>query len=162
MLPMKAPFFSALVVSCLGLGCTASGVALRPDGGPGPEKCPEKALEAMRILRLRPGDTSTVVIDANQSSQSPIIVNDGPVESYLERELGYLEPLTRMYGQIWTGGPNVVIRYYEARPPDGDPIPICAVARLGHGQLKKKQGPAPGTAELEFPIAGVYIVDGFR
>lgn len=116
----------------------------------------------MRILRLRPGDSSTVVIDANQSSQSPIIVNDGPVESHLTEELGFLDAGTRMYGQIWTGGPNVVIRYYEARPPDAEPISICAVARLGRGQLKKKPGPAPGTAELEFSRAGVYIVDGFR
>ncbi|MFL5358620.1 hypothetical protein [Archangium sp.] len=38
-------------------------------------------------------------------------------------ELGFLDAGTRLYGQIWTGGPNVVIRYYEARPPDADPIP---------------------------------------
>lgn len=153
---------SLVIASCLAFGCTTSGVALRADGGPGPEKCSDKALEAMRILRLRPGNTSMVYIDANQKSQSPIILSEGPVESHLRDDMGFLEATTRLYGQIWTGGPTVIIRYYEARPPDGDPIPICAVARLGQGQMRTKPGPKPGTVELEFPVAGIYIVDGFR
>jgi len=144
------------------MGCAGSGVSTRPDGSPGPQKCSEKALEAMRYLRLRPGDASFAVVDANQNSQDSISVNDGPVESILSDELDPLPPGTRLYGQIWTGGPNVVIRYYEARPPDGDPIPICAVARLGRGQLKKMPGSSPGNAILEFYQTGVYIVDGFR
>jgi hypothetical protein len=161
MFPMKATFLLPLiVVSCL--GCTGTGVSIRPDGGPGPQECAEEALAAMKILQLRPADSSTVEIDANQSSQNSIIVNDGPVESYLKEELGPLPPITRLYGQIWTGGPNVVIRYYEARPPDGETIPICAVARLGRGGLRKNPGPRPGSAVLEFSRAGVYIVDSFR
>ena len=162
MLPKKAPLLSALITSCLAFGCTSSGVSLRPDGSPGPQKCSEKALEAMRILRLRPGDSSTVEIDANQSRQDSISVNDGPVESVLTEELGYLPPVTRLYGQIWTSGPTVAIRYYEARPPDGERIPICAVARLSHGGLLKKPGSRPGNAVLEFSRSGVYIVDEFR
>jgi hypothetical protein len=160
---MNATFLSALLaMASLGLGCTSPGVSIRPDGGPGPQECPEKALEVMKVLRLRPGDSSMVEIDANQSGQSPITVNDGPVESILKDDLGYLSPATRLYGQIWTGGPNVVIRYYEARPPDGEPIPLCAVARLGRGGLLKKPGPRLGSAVLEFSRAGVYIVDSFR
>jgi hypothetical protein len=163
MLPMKEAFLPALVaVSCLGLGCTAPGVSLRPDGSPGPQPCPEKALEAMRILRLRPGDGSTVEVDANQSGFGPITVTDGPVESILKEELGYLPAGTRMYGRIWTTGQNVAIRYYEARPPDGDPIPLCAVARLSRGGLRKRPDSPPGTAVLEFSRSGVYIVDAFR
>jgi hypothetical protein len=163
MLSMNAKILSPLViVSCLGLGCTAAGVSTRPDGSPGPQECSEKALEVMKILQLRPGDSSTVEIDANQSSQSPIFVNDGPVESFLTEDLGPLSPVTRLYGQVWTGGPNVVIRYYQARQPDGEAIPICAVARLGRGGLLKKPGPRPGSAVLEFSRAGVYIVDSFR
>jgi hypothetical protein len=159
----RSPLSIALLSACFSLACTAStAVGLRADGGPGPQKCSDKALEVMKILRLRPGDSSTIVVDANQTSQSPIIVSDGPIESFLEDSLGFLDPLTRMYGQVWTGGTNVIIRYYEARPPDGEPLPICAVARLGHGQLRKVPGPNPGTAQLEFPIAGIYIVDGFR
>jgi hypothetical protein len=163
MYPIKAIFAPAIILtSCLGLGCTGSGVSLRPDGSPGPQKCPDKALEAMRYFQLRPGDSSTVEIDANQSGQSPISLNDGPVESYLRDDLGPFPPVTRLYGQVWTGGPNVVIRYYAARPPDGDTIPICAVARLGGGGLLKKPGSRSGNALLEFSRAGVYIVDEFR
>ncbi len=156
----KAPLLSSLTV--LLVSCAGSGVSLRPDGTPGPQACAEKALEAMRYLRLRPGDASFAVVDANQNSQSPISVNDGPVESILSDELGPLPPVTRLYGQIWTGGPHVVIRYYQARPPDGDPIPICAVARLGQGQLKKLPGSRPGNALLEFSQTGVFIVDAYR
>ncbi|RKH43616.1 serine/threonine protein kinase [Corallococcus sicarius] len=153
---------SLAAISCLSFGCAGSSVSTRPDGGPGPQACSEKALEVMKILQLRPGDSSTAEIDANQTSQQSIIVNDGPVESYLTEDLGPLSPVTRLYGQIWTGGPNVVIRYYEARPPDGEPLPICAVARLGRGGLLKRPGPRPGSAVLEFSRAGIYIVDAFR
>src|SRR5690242_5822139 len=89
MSPNNTTFVSAIALaSCLGLGCTGSGVSLRPDGSPGPQKCPDKALEAMKYLQLRPGDSSTAEIDANQSGQSPISLNDGPVESYLTEDLG--------------------------------------------------------------------------
>jgi hypothetical protein len=161
MLFSKATLLS-VAVSCVGMGCAAGGVSTRPDGSPGPQKCSEKALEAMRYLRLQPGDSALAIVDANQNSQERISVNDGPVESVLEEVMGWMPATTRLYGQIWTGGPNVVIRYYEARPPDGEAIPICAVARLGRGQLKKLPGSLPGNALLEFYEADVYIVDGFR
>ncbi|WP_257451681.1 serine/threonine protein kinase [Archangium lipolyticum] len=143
-------------------GCPSGGVLLRPDGSPGPEKCPEEALKAMRILRLRVGDSAFVELDVNQTDTSPITLYEGPVESMLNGDLGPLESPTRLYGRVWTGGPQVVVRYYEAKPPDGDTIPICAVARLAHGQLKKLPGSKPGMAVLEFSGAGVYIVDSFR
>ncbi|QRN95912.1 serine/threonine protein kinase [Archangium violaceum] len=163
MVSMKATHCPILItLTCLGIGCTGAGVSLRADGSPGPQPCAEKALEAMRILRLRPGDSASIVIDANQSSQSPVSLTDGPVESYLTEELGYLSPLTRLYGQIWTGGPNVMIRYYEARPPDGEPIPLCAVARLGRGGLQKKPDSPPGVALIDHSRAAVFIVDAFR
>ncbi len=163
MVSTKATDLSALILlACLGLGCAGPGVSLRADGSPGPQACAPKALEAMRILRLRPGDSASFVIDANQSSQSPVSLTDGPVESYLLEELGYLSPLTRLYGQIWTGGPNVIIRYYEARPLDAEPIPICAVARLGRGGLQKKPESPPGVALIDDSRAAVFIVDGFR
>jgi hypothetical protein len=163
MFSMKTTFLCPLLfLSVLSLGCAGSGVSLRPDGGPGPQECPQKALEAMRILRLRPGDTSMAEVDANQSAQDSITINDGPIESVLREDLGYLPSTTRLYGQIWTGGPNVVIRYYEARPPDGESIPLCAVARLSGGGMLKRPGPHPGSAVLEFSRTGIYIVDGFR
>ena len=144
------------------LGCASAGVSVRPDGTPGPEECSEKAQEAMRLLRIRVGDAAFVDLDVNQMDTSPITVYDGPIESMLVDALGPLESPTRLYGKVWTGGPQVVIRYYQAHPPDGDVIPICAVARLSRGQLKKQPGSKPGMAILEFSKAGVYIVNSFR
>jgi hypothetical protein len=137
-------------------------VPLRPDGSPGPEDCPEKALETMRILRLRVGDAADVELDANQMDARPITLYDGPVESILENDLGILEGNTRLYGRVWTGGPQVVIRYYQAQPVDGDLVPICAVARLAKGQLRKRPDSKPGTAVLDYSGALAFIVDSFR
>ncbi len=153
---------SVIAATYVGVGCASTGVSLRPDGSPGPEACPKKALEAMRILQLRPGDSSSVEIDANQSRQQPLTVYEGPVESYLTDPLGFFGPGTRFYGRIWTRGPNVVIRYYEARPLEGETVPLCAVARLTYGGLRKQSSPAPGMAVLEFSNTPIYIVDSFR
>nr|WP_163783503.1 serine/threonine protein kinase [Myxococcus vastator] len=144
-------------------GCTTpGGVALRPDGTPGLQECSEEALKTMRILRLRVGDSSLVELDANQMRSRRITLYDGPVESVLMRDMGILETTTRLYGQVWTSGPQVVIRYYEAYPPDGDKVPICAVARLSEDQLRKRPESKPGTAILDGSMAAVSIVDAFR
>ncbi|NOK20058.1 serine/threonine protein kinase [Corallococcus carmarthensis] len=163
---MNAPrkWSPVALVLALSLGCTTTrgGVGLRSDGTPKPEDCPEDALNTMRILRLRVGDGANVALDINQDDVSPITLYDGPVESMLISSLGPLETTTRLYGRAWTGGPQVVVRYYEAHPPDGDKIPICAVARLSKGQLRKRPDSKPGTAILEFSSAGVDIVESYR
>lgn len=154
---------ASVLLLCVSSSCkTTGGVSLRPDGSPGPEACPEKALETMRRLGLSVGDASDVELDVNQTDTSPITLYDGPVESMLNSPLGTLPTVTRLYGRVWTGGPQVVIRYYEAHVPDEEPIPICAVARLARGQLKKKPESKPGTAILEFSSAGLYLVNSFR
>jgi hypothetical protein len=49
----------------------------------------------MQYLQLHPGDSALIEIDANQTSQSPISLNDGPIESFLWNEqLGWLPPTT--------------------------------------------------------------------
>ncbi|WP_257452806.1 serine/threonine protein kinase [Archangium lipolyticum] len=145
--------------------CTtiAGDVRLRPDGTPGPEACPAKALEVMRYLKLHVGDAALVELDANQMGATPITLYDGPVESVLKEDIGTLEGPARLYGRVWTSGPQVVVRYYEAHPLDGgDKVPICAVARLGNGQLRKRPESKPGTAILDYSIADAFIVDSFR
>lgn len=116
----------------------------------------------MRALKLHVGDSSWVELDANQSRSSPIYLYDGPIESVLKKDFGTLETTTRLYGQVWTAGPQVVIRYYEAHPPDSEKLPICAVARLSENQLRKLPGSKPGMAILEFSLSGVSVVDSFR
>jgi hypothetical protein len=107
-------------------------------------------------------DSGGVQLDANQIDASPITLYDGPVESFLDSSLGLLDPGTRLYGRVWTSGPQVVVRYYEAKPPDGDTVPICAVARLGDGQFRKRPESKPGTAILDYSGASVFVVDSFR
>ena len=152
----------ALVLLPLIAGCPFAGVSLRSDGSPGPERCSEKALEVMRILRMRVGDSADAHLDANQIDARPVMAYDGPVESYLTESLGLLDPGTRLYGQVWTGGDQVVVRYYEAHPTDGDKVPICAVARLGRGQMRKKPESKQGMALLEHGAVAVFVVNSFR
>jgi hypothetical protein len=158
----RAPLLPFIGLMLTSLGCPSAGVPLRADGTPGPEKCPEEALKTMRILRMHVSDAADVELDANQIGASPITLYEGPVESVLDGSLGMLDPMTRLYGRVWTSGPQVVVRYYEAKPPDGDTVPICAVARLGDGQLRKRPESKPGTAIIEFSNASVFVVDSFR
>jgi hypothetical protein len=137
-------------------------MVLRPDGTPGPQECPEEAKKAMRYMRLRVGDDAWVSLDANQLDARRITLYDGPIESMLDEDLGILESTTRLYGQVWTSGPQVVIRWYEAHPPDSEKVPICAVARLSRDQMRKLPESKPGMAILEGSKAAAYIVDAFR
>lgn len=164
-MPMtKALLIGSVVLLGTSSGCTTTsgGVAMRPDGTPGPQECPEEAKKAMRYMRLSVGDAAWVELDANQIKSRPITLYDGPIESMLKNDLGILEATTRLYGQVWTGGPQVVIRYYEAHPPESEKVPICAVARLSENQLRKRPESLPGTAILDFSVSGVNIVDSFR
>ncbi|WP_224363522.1 serine/threonine protein kinase [Hyalangium versicolor] len=151
-----------LLFTLLGCATTPGDVSLRLDGSPGPEDCPKDALQAMRILGLHVGDGAWVELDINQDHVSPITLYEGPIESMLTEELGPLGRSTRLYGRVWTGGPQVVVRYYEAHPPHQEKFPICAMARLSKGQLRKRPGSKPGTAIVEFSSAGVDVVDSFR
>ncbi|MBZ4419779.1 serine/threonine protein kinase [Myxococcus sp. RHST-1-4] len=162
MRPTRARRLRCVVLLLVTTGCASSGVSLRPDGTPGPQECSEEALKTMRILRMRVSDSADVELDANQIDARPITLYDGPVESFLDSPLGTLNPGTRLYGRVWTGGPQVVVRYYEAHPPDGDVVPICAVARLGKGQLRKRPDSKPGTAILDYSGASVFVVNAFR
>jgi hypothetical protein len=137
-------------------------VTLRPDGTPGPQECPETAKTTMRALKLRVGDAAWVDLDANQLDARQVTLYDGPIESILRDDFGTLEATTRLYGQVWTGGAQVVIRYYEAHPPDSEKLPICAVARLSRDQMRKLPESKPGMAILDGSTSAAHIVDSFR
>jgi hypothetical protein len=113
-------------------------------------------------MKLRVGDAAWVELDANQISSRRITLYDGPIESILQDELGTLEATTRLYGRVWTAGPQVVIRWYEAHPPDSEKVPICAVARLSYDQMRKLPESKPGMAILDGSTAAAYVVDAFR
>ncbi|WP_224242956.1 hypothetical protein [Hyalangium gracile] len=116
----------------------------------------------MKLLNLHPGDTAFVVLDANKERLESITLTDGPVEGRLSSQLGPFPERTLLYGHVWTGGPDVVIRYYEARYQGGERVPICAVARESQGGLTKQEGSRPGVAVIEDVYAVIAIVDAFR
>lgn len=115
----------------------------------------------MRALGLRPSMAARLEVDANNVEREPLTVFPGPVESMLREPLGQLSTGTRLYGRIWTAKRAVVIRYYKAQQPDGEPLSICAVARMAGGQLEAKPGKYPGSAELQFSSAYAYVVEDF-
>jgi hypothetical protein len=159
----KAHLLCSGILLAASLGCTTTGgVSLRPDGTPGPQECPEEAKKAMRYIRLSVGDAAWVDLDANQLDAKRITLYDGPIESMLSEQLGPLEVTTRLYGQVWTAGAQVVIRWYEAQPPNSEKVPICAVARLSRDQMRKLPESKPGMAILSGSTAAAYIVDAFR
>ncbi len=160
---IKVLLFSSGLLLATSLGCTTTGgMSLRPDGTPGPQECSEEAKKAMRYMKMRVGDAAWVELDANQISSKRITLYDGPIESILKDDLGTLEATTRLYGQVWTAGPQVVVRWYEAHPPDSEKVPICAVARLSYDQMRKLPESKPGMAILDGSTAAAYIVDAFR
>jgi hypothetical protein len=160
---VKALLLSFIALLSVSSGCTTTGgVSLRADGSPGPQECPEEAKKAMRYMKLRVGDSALIDLDANQIGSRRVTLYDGTIESVLREEFGPLGTTSRLYGQVWTSGPQVVIRYYEAQAPDGDKVPLCAVARLGDDQMRKLPESKPGTAILESSVAAAFIVDAFR
>ena len=79
-------------------------------------------------------------------------LGDGKIESVVRRRFGDLLPGTRLYGQVWTSGGEVVIRYTRAVVPSGEDygdlerdFPICVALGLNGGE-KKLPGSKPGAA----------------
>lgn len=160
---VKALFLAPIAFLPAASACTMSGgVHLRPDGSPGPQECPEEAKKAMRYLNLHVGDSAIAYVDANQPGREDLTLHDGPIESVLRDELGPLAKASRLYGQVWTTGPQVVIRYYQVQAPNAEKSPFCAVARLGDDEMRKPPESKPGTLIFGSPIAAVFIVDTFR
>lgn len=155
-------FCATLLFTVWGCSTPLGSVALRADGTPGPEACPDEALRMMRLLHVQVGDAADVELDVNQTDASPITLYEGPVESMLLNRLGPFGAPDRLYGRIWTSGPQVVVRYYQVRSTEGDVVPICAVARMAKGQLRKRPESKPGTAIIEDSRSAIYVVDAFR
>jgi hypothetical protein len=137
-------------------------VALRSNGTPGPEPCPEEALKAMRYLRIGIGEGASIQLDLNQDRVPTVTLYDGPIESMLEEPLGRLGAGTRLYGQVWTRGPQVIIRYYSAQEIGEEEFPLCGVIRVSKGKMARRPDSPPDAAMLDFSEADVWIVNAFR
>lgn len=158
---MKKTHLLALYTALLLLGFGCASIAQRPDGTPGPQKCPDEALDAMRMLGIQPGDTAPIVIETSKFGQKPLALSDGLLEGYLERDLGTLPADSRLYGQVWTGGTAVVIRYFEARYPQGGKLPFCGIVLNQDGDLNKRPGSSSGIGIIQDDYGIVQAVSAF-
>ena len=155
--------FLLLSSSLMGLGLGCTGVPLRPDGLPGPQKCPSEALEAMEAWGIAPGDTASIVINTNKYAQAPVTLSDGPVEGYLVHALGALPAWTLLYGHIWAGnGSAIVIRYYEIRFRQGGRYPFCGVVLNRDGDLNRRPGSPPGVGIIKDNSGILQAVTAFH
>lgn len=160
---LKGSLLISIALLSASSGCTArGGVRLRPDGSPGPQECPEESKKAMHALNLRVGDAAELYLDVNQTGYRPITLYDGSIVSVLLAELGPLAKTSRLYGRAWTSGPQAVIRYYEAQVPNGEKVPLCAIAQLADDHMWKSPESKPGTVKLKNSNAYAIIVDSFR
>jgi serine/threonine-protein kinase len=122
----------------------------------------------MRDRELRDEGEIRVQVDVRQPDEGPgkcraagreredfgciATLGDGKIESVVLGQFRQLPEGTRLYGQVWTSGEEVVIRYTRAVVPSGEDygdlerdFPICVA--LGHnGGEKKLPGSKPGAA----------------
>ncbi len=159
--PMKKVCTHLLLLSVTYLGSGCRGISTRPDGRPGPQDCPSGALEAMQRLGLAVSDRRSIRIDP-RSERNPLVLLEGPIESLLEGDFGALPAGTRFYGQVWTGGPDVVIRYHEVRTPHGRTYPFCGIAVDGSNGMTKRPDSPPGSGIIPDGAAIIRVVDAFR
>ncbi|HEX8821067.1 MAG TPA: hypothetical protein VF794_14155 [Archangium sp.] len=143
----------ALVVLCTG----CSGVRLRPDGTPEPQDCPRQTLEAMARMGLYPGDSFPVVMDERLGVASKARLEEGSVVGYVDRPYEQLPEGTRLFGQVWTAGEMVIIRYDAIQVPAGHRMPLCAEVDDSGGQEKDPASPK-GVAIIQDNVGVVKVV----
>ncbi|MCP3144558.1 protein kinase [Pyxidicoccus sp. QH1ED-7-1] len=151
------------------MGCPASQVM------PTREACPAAAVEAMDARGLENLSATNIIVDPKQPDFVKnekeckdrgnwrrdiacfAIVGDGKIESVVRDGTYGLPKGTRLYGQLWTSGDEVVGRYTRAVfPPDFDvgergwerDFPVCLALGL-NGGAEKVSGSKPGAAILK-------------
>ncbi|WP_163990954.1 serine/threonine protein kinase [Pyxidicoccus caerfyrddinensis] len=153
---------AAALCSVTSMGCPAAQV--KPERG----DCPKEAREAMfRVLDMDTGKGRKAVVDINQPGDQSQrgTYQDGPV---VGRVVGYswtdptLPDGTLLYGRLWTGfeyfgDPAAMVRYSEAKLPDGRTFPVCLVLGGRDGLVPVLSGSKAGAAVLprELPLTPV-------
>ena len=147
---------SALTALCSG----CSGVRVRSDGTPLPQDCPREALESMAEMGIGPSESiesMSVIVDERwgESGKTPLV--EGPVVGYLYEPYRQLPRRTRLFGQVWTGGEMVIVRYDALQVPGGRRRPFCAEVDDSGGQEKDPASPR-GVAIIPDNVAAVRLV----
>ncbi|QQR44570.1 serine/threonine protein kinase [Myxococcus xanthus] len=154
---------TATLCAVAGLACPAAQV--RPE----PAECPEVAREAMfRTLGVDTTKGLKAVIDVNQPGDQSQLGTYGN-GSVVGRIAGYswadpsLPDGTLLYGRLWTGlvdeygRPAAMVRYSEAKLPNGRTFPVCIVAGNPDGRVRTQPGSNGDAAALprELPVSAV-------
>jgi serine/threonine-protein kinase len=158
-----ARFLAAALCSIVGMGCPAAQVS------PAPAKCPEEAREAMfRVLDMDTAKPIGVVLDINQpgDNNQEGTYEDGPVVGRIVSD-AWTDPAlpdgTLLYGRLWTRGvekfdrPAAMVRYSEARLPDGRTYPVCIVVGGWDGRAPVSPGSKAGAARLPRELTGFAV-----
>ncbi|WP_375755622.1 serine/threonine protein kinase [Corallococcus exercitus] len=155
---------AALVCATAGLACPS--VPMRPDSG---VLCPEASTQAM-FQRLKIRKELNAVVDINQpGDQSQLgTYQEGPVVGRIVA-YAWTDPAlpdgTLLYGRLWAdpgvydqGKEAAIVRYTEARLPDGSSYPVCIVLGGPDGRVPKQPGSKTGSAVLprELPADAVW------
>ena len=171
-----APVFSTKPLKNGVLGVCAAGAIGCPGAQVTPtrEACPPAAVRAMDARGLEALSDTDIIVDPSQPDL-PVgkcreagrwrtdvracvaTVGDGKIESVVKEGTRGLPKGTRLYGQLWTSGGEVVGRYTRAvYPPDFDltdsdwerDFQVCLALGL-NGGAEKLPGSKPGAAILD-------------
>jgi hypothetical protein len=81
-------------------------------------------------------------------------LEEGPVVGYVDMPNNPLPERTRLFGQVWTAGKRVIVRYDAAQVPGGRRVPFCAEVDDSGGQVKDPASP-PRVAIIQDNVAMV-------
>jgi len=132
-------------------GCPA--VQLYPKA----ERCPDDAIHAMKVNKLKDGDMINYTLAGRADSLEMVTLRSGAVTAAITSEphmvtlmrprvLEALPPGTLLYGQLWanTGDENdAIVRFDRVRTPDNREFPVCIVGGE-RGALPLVSRPTPG------------------
>lgn len=141
----------ATAAVALQMGCPSSSQVR-----PGPSECPDEAREAMfEVLRFYEGDSVVITIDKNQPGIMGDfgVYSDGPVRGVVQSGVRELPTGTVLVGRVWTGGGALLVRYTEAKYPNGRTYPVC-IAIGKDGAMPAEKGPQPGTVYFNRSMYG--------
>jgi hypothetical protein len=111
----------------------------------------------MGIGSSAPIESMTVIVDERLGETDRARLVEGAVVGYLDEPYKQLPVGTRLFGQVWTGGEMVIIRYDALQVPGGRRMPFCAEVDDSGGQEKDPASPR-GVAIIQDNVAAVRVV----
>jgi serine/threonine protein kinase len=169
--PVPRPTFTPeFLARCAGYTLAAQVAAgcPAPQVRPEREECSAEAVEYMQRLRLRDGQTNTLVLDVNQPGYADTfgVYRTGKYIGEISRSESILKEGWRVEGYLWTEGKYVVGRFTKLFPSAGAKdaagdllpreIPVCMV--LGNnGGVEKQEGSKAGAAILRHRVIARWI-----